>query len=183
MGKTALDKFDNSWYKPGSYLKRFTWYLTNLLLFKSRFFPLYGPKVWMLRSFGAKVGQGVVIKPSVNIKYPWKLTIGDHVWIGEDVWIDNLDEVKIGNHCCISQGALLLTGNHHYKKPSFDLIIKPITLEDGVWVGAKCVVTQGVICHSHSMLAVSSVASSNLKEYTIYRGNPALAIKERVIEG
>lgn len=127
------------------------------------------------------MGKGIVIKPNVNIKYPWKLEVGQYTWIGEGVWIDNLDWIRIGKNCCVSQGALLLSGNHNYKKSSFDLILKPITLEDGVWIGAKAVVTQGVRCKTHALLTVSSVASSDLEPYTIYRGNPAQAIKERVL--
>ena len=182
MNKTALNTFDNSWYNPGSPLKRILWYFTNILFFQNPFFLFIGVKVFLLRVFGAEIGKGVVIKPNVNIKYPWFLKIGDYVWIGEAVWIDNLDIVEIGSHSCISQGALILSGNHHYKKSSFDLILKPIMIEDGVWIGAKSTVAQGVRCGSHSILAVGSVASNNLEAYTIYKGNPAVAIKERIIK-
>jgi putative colanic acid biosynthesis acetyltransferase WcaF len=133
----------------------------------------------LLRLFGASVGKGVIIKPRVNIKYPWKLTIGNHVWIGEGVWIDNLGEVSIGDHSCISQGAMLLCGNHNYKKSSFDLMVGDIVLEEGVWVGAHAVVCPGVTCHSHSVLTVKSIATSNLESYTIYQGNPAIKVKAR----
>ena len=60
---------------------------------KRSWFPISGFKRFLLRLFGAKIGKGVVIKPCVNIKYPWKLRIGNYVWIGENVWIDNLDTV------------------------------------------------------------------------------------------
>ena len=149
MEKTDLSAFDNSWYYPGSPLLRLFWYFVNIIFFQNPFFPFIKPKVLLLKMFGAKLGKGVVIKPAVNIKYPWKLIVGNHVWIGEGVWIDNLDRVIIGDNCCISQGALILSGNHHYKKKTFDLIIKPIVLEDGVWIGAKSIVTQGVKCGSH----------------------------------
>lgn len=135
----------------------------------------------MLRLFGARVGQGVLIKPSVRIKFPWKLTVGDYAWIGEDVWIDNLVMVSIGNNVCISQGALLLCGNHDYKKVSFDLIAKPIILENGAWIGAKSVVCPGVTCHSHSVLAVGSVTTKDLEAYGIYQGNPAIKVRDRII--
>ena len=181
MNKTALNTFDNSWYNPGSPLKRILWYFTNILFFQNPFFLFIGVKVFLLRVFGAEIGKGVVIKPNVNIKYPWFLIIGDYVWIGEAVWIDNLDIVEIGSHSCISQGALILSGNHHYKKSSFDLALKPIIIEDGVWIGAKAMVTQGVRCGSHSILAVGSIASNNLEAYKMYRGNPAIAIKDRRI--
>ncbi len=132
--------------------------------------------------FGAKIGANVVIKPSVNIKYPWKLTIGANSWIGENVWIDNLELVTIGENCCISQGALLLCGNHNFSISTFDLIAKPIVLENGVWIGAKSIVSGGVTCFSHSILSIQSATSKDLKSFCIYRGNPAVEIKERKIQ-
>ncbi len=143
--------------------------------------PVSKVKVILLRLFGAKVGNGVVIKPSVNIKYPWLLNIGNHVWIGEEVWIDNLVEIDIADHVCISQGAMLLTGSHDYKAESFGLLTGKITLESGAWIGAKAVVCPNVICHTHSVLAVGSVATHSLEAHTIYQGNPAQAKRKREI--
>ncbi len=180
-GKTDLSRYSNHWYKPGGgFIGRGLWYMTNLVFFNS-YFPLSAIRVLLLRIFGAKVGKGVIIKPSVNIKYPWHLEIGDHVWLGEDVWIDNLAHVKIGNHVCISQGAMLLTGNHDYKKSTFDLKIDKIILEDGVWIGAQALVAPGITCKSHSVLSVKSVAVTDLEPYSIYHGNPAEKVRERVI--
>lgn len=183
MHKTALNLYDNAWYQLGkSAFVRLLWYYVNFLFFQSNWLPLSSVKVLLLRLFGAQVGQGVTIKPSVNIKYPWRLSIGDHVWIGENVWIDNLANVHIGSHVCISQGAMLLTGSHNYKQPTFDLMIGDIVLEDGVWIGAQAVVCPGITCHSHSVLAVSSVATADLKPYMIYQGNPAIAKRKREIQ-
>jgi len=181
MKTSALNNYNNTWYNPGGGFKRLIWHYVNGLIFKSGLFPFYGIKVSILRLFGAKIGKGVLIKPYVNIKYPWFLEIGDQVWIGEQVWIDNLGTVKIGSHVCISQGAYLLTGNHNYKSVFFDLMVKPITLEDGVWIGAKAVVCPGIICKTHSILSVGSILSSNTEAYGIYRGNPALKIADRII--
>ncbi len=180
---TRLSKYSNSWYKPGaSGIKIGLWYFTNLLFFQSGLFPFNGLKIILLRSFGGKIGKGVVIKPSVNIKYPWNIKIGDHCWIGEKVWIDNLAFVSIGDNVCISQGAFLLTGNHNYKLSTFDLMVGEIVLEEGVWIGAKAIVTPGTNCFSHSVLSVNSVATKDLEAYMIYQGNPAQKVKERIIE-
>lgn len=179
--KTRLDTFNNSWYNPGHPLKRILWYCLSVLFLESSF-PFNSFKKLVLKAFGATIGKGVVIKPHVQIKYPWKLNVGDYTWIGEHVWIDNLAEVTIGSHCCISQGALLLTGNHDYRKSTFDLIIGNIILEDGSWVGAKATVCPGVIVHEHTVLAVGSVATSNLDSYSIYQGNPAVKVRERIIK-
>jgi len=177
-----LSSFNNKWYKPGNPVKRFLWYFINVLFIKNGWFPFSGFKRFWLKVFGAKIGKGVVIKPNVNIKYPWKLIVGDHVWIGENVWIDNLDTITIGNNCCLSQGVLLLCGNHDYTSSSFDLMVKPIVLEDGAWIGAKAIVCPGVTVGTHAVLSVGSVATKNLEPYGIYSGNPASRIKERVIE-
>jgi putative colanic acid biosynthesis acetyltransferase WcaF len=149
------------------------------MIIRNKCIPVSSLKVVLLRLFGAKVGAGVVIKPGVNIKYPWRLSVGNYCWIGEDVWIDNLDQVTIGNNVCISQGALLLCGNHDYKKSTFDLMTGSINIEDGAWVGAKSVVCPGVVLRTHAILTVGSVASSSLDAYGIYRGNPAVKVRER----
>ena len=143
--------------------------------------PFSRLKVGLLRLFGAKIGDNVVIKPKVNIKYPWKLTIETNCWIGENVWIDNLAEVTIEANVCISQGAFLICGNHNYKLSTFDLIVAPIILKEGCWVGAKSIVGPGVTIGSHAVLSLGSVASSDLNPYTIYRGNPAVKVKDRTI--
>lgn len=182
MKKTDLSKYDNTWYHPGKKVVCVLWYFVNVVFFVSHIIPLSGLKVWLLKLFGAKVGRSVVIKPGVNIKYPWKLVIGDYSWIGEDVWIDNLDQVIIGSNVCISQGAMLLCGNHNYKKTTFDLMVSEIILEEGVWIGAKSVVCPGVTCKTHAILSVGSIANIDLEPYTIYQGNPAKKIRNRVIE-
>lgn len=180
MNSTDLSRFNNSWYKPGGKIKIIIWFIINNLTINS-YFPFPGfIKILILKLFGAKIAKGVVIKPKVNIKYPWLLEIDENAWIGEEVWIDNLTHVKIGKNACISQGAMLLTGNHDYKKVTFDLIVGQITLEDGVWIGAKAVVCPNVTCKSHAILSVGSVATKNLEEYTIYQGNPAVAVRERI---
>ena len=177
---TDLSNFNNDWYNPGgSKLKRALWYCVNVLFFLNPLNPLSGLKSALLRLFGARIGEGVVIKPNVNIKYPWNLTIGHHSWIGEKVWIDNLAPISIGNNSVLSQGAMLLTGSHDYTRPYFDLITRGITIEDGVWIGAKSIVCPGVTCFSHSILTVASIATKNLEAYCIYQGNPAEKKRER----
>lgn len=182
QGKTDLSRFNNDWYSPGaSRLKVLAWFLLNPLLINN-YLPLpVSLKLSVLRTFGAKIGKGVMVKPGVNIKYPWLLDVGNFVWIGEKVWIDNLSMVRIGNNACISQGAMLLTGNHDYRRSTFDLVTKPIHLEDGVWIGAQSVVCPGITCHSHSVLAVGSMATRDMEPYGIYQGNPAIWVRKRAI--
>lgn len=176
----ALKTFKTNNYDKGrGKLIQFIWIFFNALFLKNSWFIFMKFKVFLLRSFGAKIGQGMVIKTNVNIKFPWKLVIGNDVWIGEGVWIDNLDRVTIGNDVCLSQGALLLTGNHDYKSSSFDYKNEPISIGDGVWIGAKSVVCPGVICENESILTVGSVATKDLKSLGIYQGNPAMIVRQR----
>jgi putative colanic acid biosynthesis acetyltransferase WcaF len=178
----ALKTFNpNTFNKGKGKLIQLIWIFCNCLFLKNSWFVFMRFKVFILRSFGAKIGQGLVLKPNVNIKFPWKLVIGNDVWIGEGVWIDNLDKVTIGDDVCISQGALLLTGNHDYKSSSFDYKNEPITIGNGVWIGAKSVVCPGVVCQNESILTVGAVATKGLEAFGIYQGNPAVLIRQRKI--
>lgn len=182
MLKTQLHKnFNTGNFQIGaSGLKQLLWYFTDVFFFKSKIIPISSVLVFLLRAFGAKIGKDVRIKPGIQIKYPWKLEIGDYSWLA-DCYIENLDWVKIGNHCCISQQAMLMTGNHNYKKTSFDLITSSIILEDGAWIGARASVCPGVKLYSHSILSMGSVATGDLTAYSIYQGNPAVKIRDRVL--
>ncbi len=182
--RVDLSRFDNSDFPLGAGLiKRTLWYFVNALFFINPLFPFRSPKPLLLRIFGAKVGKGVVIHPGVNIKFPWKLSIGDHVWIGQRAWLDNIDQLTIHNNVVISQGAMLILGSHDYKKLNYPTLAGPVVLEEGSWVGAGALVLGGVTMKSHSLLAAGSVTGKALRAYTIYRGNPAVPVRDRVMEG
>lgn len=178
-----LANYDNQGYDPGAgIVKRAIWYVVNAQLIRSWFVPISSVKCTILRLFGAKVGKGVVIKPRVNIKYPWYLVIGDHVWIGEGVWIDNLTWVNLESNVCISQDAYLVTGNHDYKDPSFGLTIGEIVIKEGGWVGARAIVCPGVRLGQGSVLTVASVLTKDAAPNGIYRGNPAERVRDRIVK-
>lgn len=179
---TNLAKYNNDWYDPGaSLLKRILWLWCNAVFFDSWLIPISSIKLRLLTSFGAEIGEGVVIKPRVKIKYPWRLKVGAHSWIGEGVWIDNLAEVVIAENVCVSQGALLLTGNHDYSDPAFGLKVAPIEIQGGAWIGAKSVVCPGARISEHVVITVASVIGNDTEPYGIYRGSPAQLIKKRDI--
>jgi putative colanic acid biosynthesis acetyltransferase WcaF len=162
--------------------KELLWVLVSFWLFRLCPLKLSSLKCWVLRRFGARVGGGVVIKPQVKITFPWKLTLGNHVWLGEECWLLNLAPISVGDDVCISQRAFLCTGNHNYSSATFDLMTKPIIIEQGAWIGAAAWVGPGVSVASQAVLAAGSVALANLQPSGIYQGNPAQLVKKRVIE-
>jgi putative colanic acid biosynthesis acetyltransferase WcaF len=174
-----LDEFDNSDFDRGSSrLVEALWRIAEGLLFAS-WIPGSGWRRSLLRLFGARVGRGVVVKPRVRVKFPWRLCIGDHSWIGEGVWIDNLAEVRIGAHCCLSQAAYLCTGNHRWDRADFALVTGPIDIEDHCWIGARASVGPAVTCREGSVLSMGSLAVEDLEEWTVHAGSPAVPRKPR----
>jgi putative colanic acid biosynthesis acetyltransferase WcaF len=183
MHKTDLSIYNNYPFNPGgNRFKRLLWHYVNAIIFKTDLLPVSSIKIFLLRLFGATIGNNVMIKSCVNIKYPWNLTIGNNTWIGENVWLDNLVMITIGSNVCLSQGSVLITGSHNYKKTTFDLITGNITLEDGVWIGALATVNQGITVSSHAVLTTGSVATKNMEAYAIYQGNPAVKVRSRTTD-
>lgn len=175
-----LDRYTLGDYTPGApYWKQLLWYFVGAPLVQSYWLPMSGLKVQLLRWFGATIGQGVRIKPGVRVKFPWRLAIGDYVWLGEDTWIDNLAFVTIESHVCISQGVYLCTGNHNWSHPNFELITAPIHIQTSSWIAARSTIGPGVTVGRGAILALGSVTGRSLEAMMIYAGNPAQPIKPR----
>jgi putative colanic acid biosynthesis acetyltransferase WcaF len=156
--------------------KEACWVLCKALFFMAPIPWPSGFRVLLLRLFGARIGAGVVIRSGVNVTFPWKLAVGDHTWIGESAWLLNLAPIAVESHVCISQRAFLCTGSHEHRKPTFDLITRPITLRHGCWVAAQAVVCPGVEIGPGAVLGAGSVAAEDIPERRVARGNPAAVV-------
>lgn len=175
-----LNHYTTGSYTPGaSYWKQLLWYFLGRPLLETYWIPFSAFKVYLLIAFGAKVGCQVRIKPGVRIKFPWRLTLGDYVWLGEKAWLDNLAPIIIENHVCVSQGVYLCTGNHDWNDPNFSLITAAITLEEGSWIAAGAIIGPNVTVGRGAVLGLGSVTGKSLAPMTIYTGNPAQPIKQR----
>lgn len=133
----------------------------------------------LLRGFGARVGRGGRIKPRLRVKFPWRLAVGDHCWLGEGVWIDNLAPVRLGDRVCLSQGAYLCTGNHDFRSPAFSLRPGPIRIDDDAWVAAGAVLAPGTHVGRGTVVGLGAVAAGNLPAGLVLRGNPAVPVGRR----
>ncbi len=185
MNKKAVDfsTFEHSLYKSLWDKCRYAlWLVLSELFFLTNVPYPVALKVFILRIMGAQIGSHCVIKPWVKIKLPWKLKLGNYVWLGESLWIDNISEVNIGHHVCLSQNALLLTGNHDYTRISFDLTSKPINIEDGAWVCANATIVGGVTIASHCVIGVGLTMTKDTMPYTVYSHSPATISKKREIK-
>jgi putative colanic acid biosynthesis acetyltransferase WcaF len=155
------------------------WYFLGLPLLRSHVITSSAFRCILLRIFGAKIGTGVYIKPGLRVKFPWYLEVGDHSWLGEDLWIDNLARVSIEAHCCLSQGAYLCTGNHDWSSVNMRLFRRPIICKRGSWIGAKTVLGPGVVVGAGAVITAGSVVTKSVPDMEIHAGNPAQFIKYR----
>ena len=171
---------DNSEFVRGAPLwKEALWYFAGLPILRSPLITSSPLRCSLLRAFGAKIGKGVYIKPGLRVKFPWYLDVGDHTWLGEDAWIDNLAQVSIGPHCCVSQGAYFCTGNHDWTAPNMKLFRRPIRCERGSWIGAKAVLGPGVTIGAGSIVTAGAVVMKNIPEMEVHSGNPAQFTRKR----
>jgi putative colanic acid biosynthesis acetyltransferase WcaF len=177
-----LDRYTVGQYLPGAPLwQQVAWYYLGSPLVSSYWLISSNFKCWLLRCFGAQIGVGVRIKPGLKVKFPWRLVVGEFVWLGENCWIDNVAMVTIGSHTCLSQDVYLCTGNHDWSSPTFDLKDTPIEIGSGCWIAAKATIGPGVTVGDGAVLCLGSVTGRSLDPMTVYSGNPAQPIKQRKI--
>lgn len=158
------------------------WWLVQATLFKWSPQFMYGWRRTLLRGFGAKVGHGVIIRPTATVTYPWKVTVGDHAWIGDDVVLYSLGDISIGSHAVVSQGSYLCAGTHDYQSPRFDILARPIVIEAEAWVAAECFIAPGVTVHRGAVIGARSTVLSDMPEGMICVGYPARPVRVRLPE-
>jgi len=157
------------------------WWIVQETLFAWSPQFMYGWRRFLSRLFGAKIGQKVLLRPSVRMTYPWKVTIGDNSWIGDNVALYTLSEIEIGRDTVISQNTYLCTGSHDYTSTAFDIYAQPIKIGDGVWVASDVFVAPGVTIGDGAVVGVRSTVLNDLPEGMICFGSPAKPIKPRAM--
>ncbi len=177
-----LRKYDQSWFdrgKPGWYI--LFWWLVQAIAFPLSLHNFNFFRCGLLRLFGAKIGTGVVIRPTARFTYPWKIEIGDYSWIGDDVVLYSLDKITIGTNCVISQKSYLCTGSHNLQDEAFGLITTPIVISNGVWIATDCFIAPGVTIGANTVVGARSSVFKNLEGGQVAWGSPCKTQRPRKV--
>ncbi|MEO1450776.1 MAG: putative colanic acid biosynthesis acetyltransferase [Bacteroidota bacterium] len=156
------------------------WWLIEGTLFRWSPQFLYGWRRFLLRTFGAEVGEGVLLRPTVRTTYPWKVRIGDYAWIGDDVVLYSLGPITIGEHAVVSQKSYICTGSHDYTRSDFAIYAKPIEIGPGAWLATDVYVAPGIKIGAATVVGARSSVFKDLPDGMICIGSPAKAVKPRL---
>lgn len=155
------------------------WWFVQATLFRWSPQVAYGFRRMLLQLFGAKVGTGVLVRPSVKITYPWKINLGDYCWVGDNVNLYSLGPITIGKNAVVSQECYLCTGDHDHTDPAFAIRAKPITIGEEAWVAAGAFVAPGVSIGKASVVGARSVVFTDIPAGMICRGSPCIPVRPR----
>ncbi|QKG72418.1 DapH/DapD/GlmU-related protein [Erythrobacter mangrovi] len=165
----------------GNRLARVVWQACWLVLARWTPPPLHRWRVLLLRLFGARVGRGCRVHASVQVWLPAQLELGDNVLIGPGAILYNQGRIAIGNDSVVSQRAHLCASTHDVEDPDFQLVVRPIALGERCWVAAEAFVGPGVTMGDGAVLAARGALFDDADPWTVYRGNPATALKPRAL--
>jgi len=160
-----------SWDRPRVVI--YLWAVCELLFVASAWQISSRLRIAVLRAFGADIEKGVVMRPRIRVRFPWKLHIGADSWIGEGVWFHNQDHIYVGKDVVISQETMLTTGSHAYRT-DMALITRPIAVEAGAWITSRCMILGGArIGQSALIETMSLVTNVTIPPGEVWGGRPA----------
>ena len=160
--RRSLRGFTGAGYDKGAGTVTQALWLAVSGLVITRFWCPNSLRIKLLRAFGAKIGDGALIRHRVRIHWPWKLTVGSNTWIGEETWILNLEPVTIGDDVCVSQAVLLCTGSHDRWSPTFEFDNAPIVIADGAWIAARATVLRGVTIGENAVVGATALVTADV---------------------
>lgn len=163
-----------AWDRPA--WKVYLWSALELLFVTNPWQISTGLRVKVLRAFGADIGDAVVFRPRTRVKFPWKLHIGDRAWIGEGVWFHNQDHVYVGADAVVSQETFITTGSHAHRR-DMALVTRPVRIEDGAWVTARCVVTGGVNIGRSALVKPLTRVDRDVPENSIWDSSGVVGLR------
>jgi putative colanic acid biosynthesis acetyltransferase WcaF len=157
------------------------WWLVQDTLFRWSPQVCFGWRRFLLRVFGAQLGRNVKIRSTARVTYPWRLTAGDNVWVGDDCVLYNLGPITLGSNVALAHGVYLCTGLHNYTRLEFPMYAKPIVIEDEVWLTNDVFVAPGVTIGRGSVVGARSTVFNSLPGGMVCFGTPAAAKRLRIV--
>ena len=157
------------------------WWLVQATLFRWSPQFAYGFRNAVLRAFGAKVGQGVIIRPTVTVTYPWKVSIGDYAWVGDDAVLYSLGEIDIGANAVVSQRSYLCAADHDHTQVDFPIRSRKIVIGAQAWLAADVFVAPGVTIGEGTVIGARSSVFKDMPAGMVCFGYPCVAVKKRVM--
>jgi putative colanic acid biosynthesis acetyltransferase WcaF len=158
--------------------KVYAWGLAELVFVRSSWQISSRLRRAVLVAFGARIGRGVILRPGLRVRFPWKLVIGDRSWIGEDVWLHNQDQVTIGSDAVVSQGTFVTTGSHAYRR-DMALLTRPVVIEDGAWLAARCIVLGGSRIGVSAVVTPGTVVNGEVPDGMVFGQQPGTVLRPR----
>lgn len=168
-----------TWDRPAAVVM--LWSLAELLFVYNPWQPSSTLRARVLRAFGATIGTGVILRPRLRVRFPWKLEVGDDAWIGEGVWLHNQDRITIGHDAVISQDTFLTTGSHAHRR-DMGLIVRPIVVEPGAWVTSRCIVLGGSRIGRSALVTPLTVVNGDVPDGVVFGSSPAAVRGQRFPE-
>lgn len=177
--RPTADAYTQPAFSLGNRLRRFTWNITWLILYRPSPRPFHAWRAMLLRLFGAQLGPDCHFYPGSKIWAPWNLLCADHVAAGDGVEIYNPSQMTFATHVILSQEAYLCGATHDYDDPAFPLLAYRMSFGAYAWICARASVGPGVNVAEGAVLGLGAIATRDLEPWTIYAGNPAVPIKLR----
>lgn len=173
----------DAWTRPafplGNRMRRLLWTVCWTLLYRSSPRIAHPWRAALLRLFGAELGPDCHFYPGSRVWAPWNLQCEDHVAAADGVEIYNPSPLHLGSHVILSQGSYVCGATHDFNDPDFPLLAYRMRIEAYAWICARASVGPGIHVAEGAVLGLGSVATHDLRAWTVYSGHPAAAVRAR----
>jgi putative colanic acid biosynthesis acetyltransferase WcaF len=181
MTKDEFNPVQTTPFSLKTKIRIYLWKFVNSTVFRWIPNQIRKPRIFLLRLFGAELSNSVNISRTAIIELPWNLKMGHLSSLGDNSWIYCLDTIEIGDKCCIGKDVYLITGSHSVVSSQFELVTKPIKINDCCWIATGSYILPGITLGEFSVVGALSIVTKSTEKFDIVGGNPAKFIKKRQI--
>ena len=134
----------------------------------------------LLRWFGVQLDPSAVVRFGCYFENP-RVSIGPETYINSRAHFDSNAEIRVGGRCNIGIGVFFGTSTHEIAEAdrrAGATVTKPITIEDGCWIGARATILPGVTVASGCIVAAGAVVARSTEPNGLYGGVPAARLRD-----